>query len=70
MDEGGIEPVGQRGARRLMASAMIAPIHVAVINCKPLRFFRTPLDDGRPDLPWVAIDLGAVAMWLRSGWHG
>jgi hypothetical protein len=34
----------------------VEPLHVAVIGGHPLRFFRTPLNDGRPDLPWVAID--------------
>jgi hypothetical protein len=35
---------------------VIEPLHVAVIGGHPLRFFRTPLDDGRPDFPWIAID--------------
>jgi len=35
---------------------MIEPLHTATIGSHQLRFFRTPLDDGRPDLPWVAID--------------
>ena len=35
---------------------VIEPLHVAVVGGHPLRFFRTPLNDGRPDLPWVAID--------------
>jgi hypothetical protein len=35
---------------------IIEPLHVAVIGGHSLRFFRTPLNDGRPDLPWVAID--------------
>jgi hypothetical protein len=35
---------------------VIEPLHVAVIGGHSLRFFRTPLNDGRPDLPWVAID--------------
>jgi hypothetical protein len=35
---------------------VIEPLHVAVGGGHPLRFFRTPLNDGRPDLPWVAID--------------
>jgi hypothetical protein len=35
---------------------MIEPLHVATVGDHPLRFFRTPLNDGRPDLPWVAID--------------
>jgi hypothetical protein len=30
------------------------PIHVAIINGKPLRFFRSPVKD--PDMPWVAVD--------------
>jgi hypothetical protein len=35
---------------------MIEPIHVATLAGQPLRFFRTPLDDGRPDLPWHCVD--------------
>jgi hypothetical protein len=35
---------------------MIAPLHVANVGGHPLRFFRTPLTDGRPDLPWHCID--------------
>jgi hypothetical protein len=32
------------------------PLHVATVGGHPLRFFKTPLNDGRPDMPWVAID--------------
>jgi hypothetical protein len=35
---------------------MIEPLHVAIVAGHPLRFFRSPLNDGRPDMPWVAID--------------
>ena len=35
---------------------MIEPIHVATVAGRPLRFFRTPLNDGRPDLPWHCVD--------------
>ncbi|HVI67421.1 MAG TPA: hypothetical protein VM910_33310 [Bradyrhizobium sp.] len=35
---------------------MVSPLHIATVGGHPLRFFCTPLDDGRPDLPWVAID--------------
>jgi len=35
---------------------MIEPLHIATVGGQQLRFFRTPLDDGRADLPWVAID--------------
>jgi hypothetical protein len=36
---------------------MIAePLHIAVLSGHPLRFFRTPLADGLPDLPWHAVD--------------
>jgi hypothetical protein len=35
---------------------MIKPLHVATVGGRPLRFFRTPLDDGRPDLVWHAVD--------------
>jgi hypothetical protein len=36
--------------------AMINPLHVATVGGHSLRFFKTPLNDGRPDLPWHAID--------------
>jgi hypothetical protein len=37
-------------------------LHVATVGGHPLRFFKTPLDDGLPDMPWVAIDdLGRCA---------
>jgi hypothetical protein len=35
---------------------MITPLHIAEINGERLRFFKTPLNDGRPDLPWHAVD--------------
>jgi hypothetical protein len=35
---------------------MITPLHVAEINGERLRFFKTPFDDGKPDLPWHAVD--------------
>jgi hypothetical protein len=38
------------------ALMMIEPLHIATVGGHPLRFFRTPLNDGRPDFPWLAID--------------
>jgi hypothetical protein len=35
---------------------MIKPIHTATIGGHPLRFFRTPNDDGKPDMPWHSVD--------------
>ena len=35
---------------------MIEPLHVATVGGPPLRFFRTPINDGRPDLPWHAVE--------------
>jgi hypothetical protein len=35
---------------------VIEPLHVATVDGQPLRFFRTPLNDGRPDLPWHCVD--------------
>ena len=35
---------------------MITPLHIATVGGRTLRFFRTPLDDERPDMPGVAID--------------
>ncbi|HLO75022.1 MAG TPA: hypothetical protein VK196_01025 [Magnetospirillum sp.] len=32
---------------------MIQPIHTATVNAHPVRLFRSPLTDGRPDLHWV-----------------
>jgi hypothetical protein len=35
---------------------MIMPLHIATVGGHPLRFFRTPLDDGRPDMPWHCVE--------------
>ena len=35
---------------------MIEPLHTTRVGSHELRFFRTPLADGRPDLPWHAVD--------------
>jgi hypothetical protein len=35
---------------------MIEPLHIATIGKHQLRFFRTPINDGRPDLPWIAVE--------------
>src|SRR5262245_14045752 len=35
---------------------MITPLHIATVGGHQLRFFKTPLNDGRPDMPWVAVD--------------
>jgi hypothetical protein len=46
---------------------VVTPLHLAVINGKPLRFFRTPNNDGRPDLPWHCTeDLMAVLGTTRD----
>ena len=34
----------------------ITPLHIATVGGHPLRFFKTPLNDGRPDLVWHAVD--------------
>jgi hypothetical protein len=34
----------------------VEPLHIATVGGHSLRFFKTPLNDGRPDMPWVAID--------------
>lgn len=47
---------------------MINPLHVATVGGHPLRFFKTPLNDGRPDFPWLAIeDLGRCVGFDRAG---
>jgi len=35
---------------------MITPIHITTIDGQRFRLFRTPLNDGRPDLPWFAVN--------------
>ena len=35
---------------------MITPLHIATVGGHPLRFFKTPLDDGRPDFSWHCVD--------------
>lgn len=35
---------------------MIQPIHTATIGEHQLRFFRRPINDGKPDLPWHAVE--------------
>jgi hypothetical protein len=35
---------------------MVTPLHIATVGGHPLRFFKTPLEDGRPDLPWHCVD--------------
>jgi hypothetical protein len=49
--------------RRIDKSGLVAkpmhlkkPLHTAVINRQQLRFFKTPWNDGRPDLPWHSVD--------------
>jgi hypothetical protein len=35
---------------------LVEPIHVATIRGHQLRFFKTPNNDGRPDMPWHSHD--------------
>ena len=35
---------------------LITPLHVGDINGHRMRFFATPLNDGRPDFPWLALE--------------
>src|SRR5262245_23412413 len=35
---------------------MIKPLYIGQVGGQPLRFFKTPLDDGRPDLAWHCVD--------------
>jgi hypothetical protein len=37
------------------------PLHIATIGGHPLRFFRTPINDGKPDMPWHAVGDRAAA---------
>ncbi len=44
-------------------SILVPPIHAATINGKPVRFFVSPLKDGRPDFPWHCVgDLMSALM--------
>ena len=36
--------------------AVTDPIHIATIRGQQLRFFRTPRNDGRPDMPWHCVE--------------
>ena len=35
---------------------ILKPIHTAVINGVNVRFFKTPLNDGKPDFAWHSVD--------------
>jgi hypothetical protein len=37
-------------------TTMTSPLHIAMVGGHPLRLFATPLNDGRPDMPWHCID--------------
>jgi hypothetical protein len=37
------------------AAAAPAALHVAMVGQQPVRFYRSPLNDGRPDMPWCSI---------------
>src|SRR5262249_3089323 len=39
-----------------VVTSIITPLHIATVGGHPLRFFKTPLDGGRPDFPWHAVD--------------
>lgn len=49
---------------------MIPPLHVGIVNDATIHFFRTPLKDGRPDLPSVAWDDLVAAFPLTAGHQG
>jgi hypothetical protein len=35
---------------------IVNPLHIADVAGERLRFFKSPLADGRPDLPWHSVD--------------
>jgi len=37
------------------AAAAPAALHVSMVGQQPVRFFRPPLNDGRPDMPWCSL---------------
>jgi len=43
------------------------PLHIAIIRGHQLRFYRTPNNDGRPDLPWHCCDDLYRCMGLARG---
>jgi hypothetical protein len=43
------------------------PLYVAIIHGHQLRFYRTPNNDGRPDLPWHCCDDLYRCMGLPRG---
>ena len=44
-----------------------APIHTATINGHAVRFFWPPINDGRPDFPWHAVNDLMTAIGLPPG---
>jgi hypothetical protein len=58
---------------------IVEPVHVAIIGSKPLRFFRSPIDEtrgeslhsvawsGKPDLPWHSVNDLLLCMGLPGG---
>jgi hypothetical protein len=49
---------------------LVEPIHVATIRGHQLRFFKTPNNDGRPDMPWHSHDdlIKCVGLGCRGPW--
>jgi hypothetical protein len=45
---------------------VIEPLHEAIVRGNRLRFFKSPLNDGKPDFPWHSIDDLANCMGLSS----
>ena len=44
-----------------------APLHTGTVRGAPVRFFRSPIEDGRPDMPWVAWDDLTASFPLPAG---
>jgi hypothetical protein len=43
----------------------VTPLITATIGGHPLRFFKSPLNDGRPDFPWHVADDLSIALHLN-----
>jgi hypothetical protein len=51
-----VRHIGDKPPSTLIAKRMIEPLHIATVGGQRLRFFRTPINDGRPDMPWHCVD--------------
>jgi hypothetical protein len=48
---------------------IVQPLYTGILAGKPIRFFRTPFDDRRPDFPWHAMNDLLVALAVPTALH-